>query len=123
MKSKLTAALVAAAFVLNAFGAVFADTDNKKVKQTGALAALLPESDGVLTIDMQRVLSEAAPQILSGKPLLLADLNAKIDEIREKTGLDLRQFEQVAVGVAAKQISDREIDLEPLFLVRGKYNA
>lgn len=123
MKGKLTAALVAGAFVLNAFGAVFADTNNKKVKQTNTLAALLPESDGVLTIDMQRVLSEAAPQILSGKPLLLADLNAKIDEIREKTGLDLRQFEQVAVGVAAKQISDKEIDLEPLFLVRGKYNA
>lgn len=124
MRSKFFAALIAFAFVLNAFGAVFADTKTgRKAKQTNALAALLPASDGVLTIDLQKVLSEAVPQILSGKPQMLTDINAKIDEIREKTGFDLRQFEQVAVGVSMKQVSAKEVDLEPLFLVRGKYNA
>ncbi len=124
MKSKFTAAFLACAFVLNAFGATFAaDTKNKKVKQTNDLAALLPASDGVLTIDMQRVLSDAVPQILSGKPQILTDINAKIDEIRDKAGLDLRQFEQVAVGVTTKQVSAKEFDLEPLVLARGKYNA
>ncbi len=124
MKSKLTAAFVACAFILNAFGAVFADTKtNNSARQTGTLAALLPASDGILTIDMQKVLGAAVPQILSGKPQTLTAVNAKIDEIREKTGLDLKQFEQVAVGVSMKQISDKEVDLEPLLLARGKYNA
>ena len=123
MKNKFTAAFVAFAFVLNAFGAVLADTKNKKTVPTNALAALLPASDGILTIDMQRVLSDAVPQILSGNQPKLSEINAKIDEINAKTGLDLRQFEQIAVGVAAKQISDKEFDLEPLILARGKYNA
>ena len=124
MRNKFTAALVACAFVLNAFGTVFADTKAiKKTTQTNTLAALLPASDGVLTIDMEKVLSEAVPQILSGNQPMLTEINSKIDEVREKTGLDLRQFEQVAVGVATKQISAQEIDLEPMFLARGKYNA
>ena len=124
MKNKFYAALTVFAFTLNAFGTSLADTKTpEKAKQTNALAALLPASDGVLTIDMQRVLSEAVPQILSGKPQMLTEINAKIDEIREKSGLDLRQFEQVAVGVSMKQISAREVDLEPLVLARGKYNA
>ena len=67
MKNKFYAALTVFAFALNAFGAVLADTKTtKKAVQTNLLAALLPASDGVLTIDMQRVLSEAVPQILSG---------------------------------------------------------
>jgi hypothetical protein len=124
MKNKFYAALTVFAFVLNAFGAVLADTKPvKKAKQTNALAALLPASDGVLTIDLQRAMNEAVPQILSGKPQMLNEINSKIDEIREKTGLDLRQFEQVAVGVSMKQISAQEVDLEPLVLARGKYNA
>ena len=124
MKNKIYAALTIFAFALNAFGAVLADTKPvKKAKQTNALAALLPASDGVLTIDMQKVLSEAVPQILSGNQPKLIEINAKIDEIREKAGLDLRQFEQIAVGVSMKQISTREIDLDPLVLARGKYNA
>ena len=124
MKNKFYAALTVFAFALNAFGTVLADTKTKKKSaQTNALAAILPASDGVLTIDMQKVLSEAVPQILSGNQPKLAEINAKIDEIREKAGLDLRQFEQVAVGVSMKRISDQEVDLAPLVLARGKYNA
>jgi hypothetical protein len=124
MKNKIYAALTVFAFTLNAFGAVLADTKTtKKAAQTNALAALLPASDGVLTIDLQKAMTEAVPQILSGKPQMLTEINTKIDEIREKSGLDLRQFEQVAVGVSMKQISAQEVDLEPLVLARGKYNA
>lgn len=124
MRNKFYAVFVALAFVLNGVGAVFADTKTSKTaNQTNQLVALLPASDGVITIDMKRLLSEAMPQILSGKPQMLGDINAKIDEISQKTGLDLRQFEQVAVGVSAKQITAQEVDLEPFVLARGKYNA
>lgn len=123
MKTKFFAAFVAFAFVLNAFGTAFADTKKTRiVKQTNSLAAILPASDGVLTLDIKRALTEAVPQILSAKPQWITGINTKIDEIKGKTGIDLRQFEQVAVGVSMKQISATEVDLEPLVLARGKYN-
>jgi len=123
MKTKFFAAFVAFAFVLNAFGTAFADTKKARTaRQTNTLAALLPASDGVLTLDVKRGLTEAVPQILSAKPQWITSINSHIDEIKTKTGLDLRQFEQVAVGVSMKQISDKEVDLEPLVLARGKYN-
>lgn len=122
MRYKFFALAAACAFMLNAVGAGFAQT-TKTNNQTNGLAALLPASDGVLTLDIQKILSESVPQVLSGKPQMLAGINAKIDEIRDKTGLDPKQFEQVVVGVSTKQISAREVDLEPVFLARGKFNA
>lgn len=123
MRYKIFAFVAAFAFVLNtAVGAGFAQT-KPVAAQTRELAALLPASDVVVHFDAQKLLNESAPQILSGKPQMLADINAKIDEMREKTGLDARQFEQIVIGVATKQITAREVDLEPVFLARGKYNA
>ena len=123
MKKKIFALAVIFTFVVNGVSTISADTKANRGNQISQLAALLPASDGVITFDMQRLLNEAVPQILSGKPQTLGDINAKIDEINRKTGLDLRQFEQIAVGVSAKQISTREVDLEPFVLARGKYNA
>lgn len=121
MRNKLYVLLAFGALFLNIAGTISAQT--KIVKQTNQLAALLPNSDGVMVIDTQQLLTETAPQILSDKPEWLNVINAQIDELRVKTGLDARQFEQVVVGVATKQISAKEVDLEPVFLTRGKYNA
>ncbi|MGI8638372.1 MAG: hypothetical protein ACR2MG_00230 [Pyrinomonadaceae bacterium] len=124
MKKKIFALFVACAFVINGIGAVFADTNsNKKAGQTSQLVALLPASDGVMTLDVQRLLNDALPQILSGNQLMLSKVLGKIDEIKNQTGIDLRQFQQVAVGVATKQLSAKEIDFEPVVLARGTFNA
>ena len=123
-KQIFTLAIVLTFFVNGISTIVFADTKtNRQVNQINQLAALLPASDGVLTLDVQRLLSEAVPQILSGKPQMLADINDKIDEIKTQTGFDLRQFEQVVIGVSTKQISPKEFDLESVVLARGKYSA
>jgi hypothetical protein len=122
MINKFSAFIIAFAFVLS--GIAFADTKTKKTNvQNNQLAALLPASDGVMTLNVSRLLSEAVPQVFSSKPQTLGDINSKIDEIRDKTGFDLRQFEQIAVGVSTRQISAGEIDFEPLVLARGKYNS
>lgn len=54
---------------------------------------------------------------------MLTDILGKIDEIKNNVGIDLRQFEQVAVGVKSKQISAADIDFEPIVLARGSFNA
>ena len=118
MRYKILSLVVAFVFALAGIGSVSAQT-----KAKNQLAALLPESDGVVTLDVQRLLNEAVPQVLSEKPLMVDQINAKIDELRDKTGLDARQFEQVVIGVSTKQISARQVDFEPVILARGKYNA
>lgn len=125
MKKKFFILFTAFIFTLNAFSTAFAAV--KKVtapsNQTNQLMAVLPNSDAVITIDMLRLMKDAFPQLLASKPQVLTEINAKLDEIKGKTGIDLRQFEQVAVGVAYKKISATETDFEPIILARGKFNA
>jgi hypothetical protein len=126
MTKKLFALMLAALFAMNA--SAFADTKKPRAKKTAAaaaaqqtkqqLAAALPASDGAVTIDAQRLLNEALPQILAANPEKLAEINAKLDEIRTRSGLDARQFEQIAVGVAF-----RGKTADPVILARGRFSA
>jgi hypothetical protein len=86
------------------------------------LANSLPASDAVISLDMKRMFDAALPQILKSKPEESDKINAKIDEIRAKTGIDIRLFEKVAVGLSVKQI-DKKTNVEPLVLAQGKFNA
>ena len=93
MKRKFFALLVGCTFVLNGIGTVFADAESKKSKgQTNQLVALLPVSEGALTLNVQRFFDEALPQILAGNQPMLNNILGKIDEIKNNVGIDLRQF-------------------------------
>lgn len=121
MKKKIFALFAAFGFVLNAFGAASADTKTN-ASQTNQLVTLLPASNGVFTFDAKRLFNDALPQILSANPLLLTEITGKIDDVKTKTGIDLRQFEQIAVGFSGKQTAN-EVSLEPVVLARGSFNA
>jgi hypothetical protein len=54
---------------------------------------------------------------------MLAQIFAKLDEIREKTGIDVRQFHDIAVGVSAKKTGEKSYAFEPMILARGKFSA
>lgn len=118
----LAVTLIFLGFAENSFG------EKKRVKkiaarrQTNQLVANLPASDMVVRIDLQRLMNTALPQVLAAKPQMLTDVNNKIDEIKSQTGVDLRQFEQLAVGVNYTQNAP-QIDLEPVIFARGKFNA
>ncbi|MCU0238744.1 MAG: hypothetical protein MUC29_04820 [Pyrinomonadaceae bacterium] len=123
MKKIFTFLFVFAAFV----GVISAQQKNGKVVKSAnvaqSLAASLPKSDAVVSLDMKRLMIDALPQILVSKPKVFADINTELENVKTKFGIDLRQFEQVAVGITMKKVSDKEIDFEPLILARGKYNA
>jgi hypothetical protein len=123
MKNKFFAFFAAFVIVLNAFGAALADTKTNNKKQASQLVALLPVSDAVVAFDSKRFLNEALPQFLSGNQTLLSEIMTKVAEVKTKTGIDLRQFEQVAVGVTAKQTAPKKFDFEPVILARGQINA
>lgn len=124
MIKKMSAFFLACAFLLNGVGMVFAAPDTKKpVAQTAPLAALLPASDGVVTLNMRRLLSEGLPQVLPSNQQMLGKILGKLDEVKNNTGLDLRQFEQIAVGISSKKLFDKETVFEPVILARGTFNA
>lgn len=122
MKNRFFAFFALSFLILNAVGATFADTKSN-AKQSAQLTAMLPASDAIMTFDAKRFLGDALPQILSGNQSLLAEITAHVDEVKSKTGIDFRQFEQVAVGVTAKQTAPRQFDFEPVILARGQFNA
>jgi len=69
--------------------------------QTSTVARVsvpLPASDAVLTVDLKRLLTEAAPRALASDPARLAQLSADIEQFKSRTGVDARDFDTLAVG-------------------------
>lgn len=88
------------------------------------LVSMLPPSDAVVAFDSDRFFSQALPQLLSGNQKLFVEMMSKVDEIRQMTGIDLRQFDEVVVGVSAKgEVGTGKADFQPLILARGKFSS
>ena len=121
MIKKIFALFILITFILSAVALIFADT--KTSKTNNELAALLPTSDMVITLDAQRLFNQALPQVLSANQEMLGEINAHINALKSKTGLDARQFQQVAVGLTTKQISAKDVEFEPFVLARGSFNS
>ena len=125
MKHKIFAFLTAGVMTLNLVGFAGAAEGKVSVKRQVAdpLVALLPASDGVAVLDAERFFSVGLPQVLSANQPMLSAIIAKIDEIQSKTGIDLRKFEHVAVGVTIRSAAPGRVSLEPVAIARGTFTA
>ena len=122
MRNKIIVGFIALAFLLSGIG--FFSAEAKIASGTADdLAMLLPESDGVITLDSERLINEALPQILSGNQTKLKEITGKIDELKSEIGLDLKDFKQVAIGLKSKSVTENEIDLDPVVLARGNIES
>ena len=121
MKTRSLATAVIAVLLLNIAGLGFGDTRKAAAKrtQTAALLALLPASDGVVLIDSNRFFNESMPRILASNQPMLAKIQAHLAEIQAKTGVDLRKFESVAVGVTMIKVKEKEYDFDAVAIARG----
>ncbi len=86
------------------------------------LMASLPESDAVAHVKVKQLLSEAMPRILADNPAKLNDVNAQIDRFKERTGLDPRMFEQVALGIRFTHPSDGVTKVQTVGLANGTFS-
>lgn len=118
MRSKYLAFLAAAILVGTAL--VFSTSGEAKSDE---LAVLLPESDGVVVLNSRQLFDQALPQILGANETMLAKVDSEVDKIKAKTGLDLRQFDRVAIGMKTREIEGGNVDLQPVLLARGAYDA
>lgn len=91
--------------------------------QPPTLMSSLPESDGVAQIKINQLLNEAMPRILAGNPAKLSEVNASIDRFKERTGLDPRMFQQVALGVRFTYPSEGVTKVQTVALANGSFSA
>jgi len=93
------------------------------VKAQRSFVDLFPDQNGIVLINSRRFLDEFIPQILANDQKKLSEINADLDKIKAKTEIDIRQFDEIAIGL--KAVSDKRTKsgkLEILVLVRGNYN-
>ena len=86
------------------------------------LMSSLPESDAVAQIKINQLLSEAMPRILAGNPAKLSEVNASIDRFKDRTGLDPRMFQQVALGVHFTYPSEGVTKVQTVALANGSFS-
>lgn len=123
MKIKVLSFLVLSFLLLSTAVFVTADTRSKKSVDTAAIVALLPASDGVIVMDIKRFLDSALPQLLSGNQPMLAEVTKAIEAAKTRTGIDVRQFETLAVGVSAQPLAPKKYDVDTVLIARGQVST
>lgn len=88
-----------------------------------SLMASLPESDAVAHIRVKQLLNEAMPRILAGNPAKLDEANAKLDKFKERTGLDPRMFQQIALGVRFTHPVEGVTRAQTVALANGSFSS
>ncbi|HKO62181.1 MAG TPA: hypothetical protein VJV03_13540 [Pyrinomonadaceae bacterium] len=119
MKSLALVAILATASI-----SAFAQTNRtRSTPPASALLSSLPPSDGVAFIKMRRVLDEAMPKLLAENPAQLAELNNELAEFKNKTGIDPRSFEEMALSFQFSYPSPAVTKIRTVALARGTFNS
>ncbi len=87
------------------------------------LMSSLPQSDAVVQVKVKQLLSEAMPRMLANNPAKLSDANASIDRFKDRTGLDPRMFQQVALGLRFTYPSEGVTKVQTVALANGSFSA
>ena len=87
------------------------------------LMSSLPESDAVAQVKVKQLLNEAMPRILANNPAKLSEANASIERFKERTGLDPRMFQQVALGLRFTYPSEGVTKVQTVALANGSFSA
>jgi hypothetical protein len=99
IKTKMRSLLIAIFLTLAvSVGFVSGQTMQTASAANDALAAL-PASDGVVYLDVRRLLTEIVPRLLANDPATLAMMTSALNEASTKSGVNLLAIERVAVGV------------------------
>jgi hypothetical protein len=101
-----------------------AQTRSRNATPAGpGLMASLPESDAVAQIKLKQLLNEAMPRILANSPARLSEVNASIESFKNRTGLDARMFQQIALGIRFTFPSEGTTKLETVALANGAFSS
>ncbi|MBA3356052.1 MAG: hypothetical protein H0U18_08965 [Pyrinomonadaceae bacterium] len=88
-----------------------------------SLLARLPPSDAVAQVNVKRVLAEALPKLLAGNSAKLAEVDSQIEQFKTRTSLDLRSFDELALGMRYSYPSAGITKIETVAVARGAFNT
>ena len=88
-----------------------------------SLLARLPASDAVARVNVKRVLSEALPKLLAGNSAKLAEVDSQIEQFKTRTSLDLRSFDELALGMLYSYPSAGITKVDTIGVARGTFNT
>ena len=90
---------------------------------TNAPLNLLPPSDLVAFVNVNRLINDAAPKVMADNPAKLAEFNAAIDKLKMQTGLDARSFSTVALGLRYQHPTPGITTADTVAIISGTFNA
>ena len=104
---------------------VRAQTRNRNAARPAApnLMSSLPQSDAVAQVKVKQLLNEAMPRMLANNPTKLSEINASIDKFKDRTGLDPRMFQQLALGVRFTYPTEGVTKAQTVALANGSFSA
>jgi hypothetical protein len=82
----------------------------------------LPASDAVMLIDIKRVINEVVPRVITD-PAQLLKMNAHFDLLKTRYGLDVRSFEQLAVGLRFQSPREGVTTTDLVAIASGTFNS
>jgi hypothetical protein len=113
--------LLACGFLLEA-GAQTRPRNNPPAVAPSFMSSL-PESDAVAHVKVKQLLDEAMPRILASNPAKLAEAYAHLDRFKERTGLDPRMFQQIALGVRFTHPVQGVTKAQTIALANGTFSS
>jgi len=91
--------------------------------RTTDIFAFVPQSDGIVVVDVDRLLNETLPRVFAGDTAKLAQINSEIDKFKTQTGIDARTFNRVVVAARYTYPSANVTKLEPVAIAQGKFDV
>jgi len=103
------------------------EAQNRQAATSGGgasnLLESLPASDAVVIVKVKRVINEALPKLLSGNPTKLSEANAQIEQLKSRTGVDLRSLDQIALSMRYTYPSPGITKINSVAIATGTLNA
>ena len=96
---------------------------NTPARTGSTLAATLPASDTVALVKVRRLLDEALPAMLASNPAKLAEVNARIENFKTRTGIDPRAFDELALGLGYEYLPSGAMKVTTVGLAQGTFNS
>ena len=124
MKSKLLN--FAVILLVLAGGLLNAQAQTRKRNSAPAasgLMASLPESDAVAHVKVKQLVNEAMPRIFASNPAKLSEINAQIDRLKDRTGLDMRMFQEIALGVKFTYPAEGVTRAQTVAVANGSFSS
>jgi len=125
VKRKLFGSLVILALLV-AIGSIYAQRSRTPAVRRPAASdifAFVPKSDGIVVVDVNRLLKETLPMVFAGDSAKLAQINSEIDKFKTQTGIDARTFTRAVVAARYTYPSPNVTKLEPVAIATGTFNA